>query len=83
MDNTLKFHSREIQIMRQSQSKMALDYATSMGIKITVEELQRITDLFLEFCIRPIDDDLKKRMKALDEWIAKKCKEQNGKGIDT
>ena len=68
----MEFYSREIQIMRQSQSKMALEYITSVGVSITVEELTRITDLFVEICLRPQDDDLKKRIKALDKWILEK-----------
>lgn len=68
----MEFYSREIQIMRQSQSKMALEYITSVGVLITVEELARITDLFVEICLRPQDDDLKKRIKALDKWILEK-----------
>jgi hypothetical protein len=58
--------------MRQSQSKMALEYITSVGVLVTVEELTRITDLFVEICLRPQDDDLKKRIKALDKWIIEK-----------
>ena len=68
----MEFYSREIQIMRQSQSKMALDYVTSVGVTVTVEELIRITELFVEICLRPQDDDLKKRVKALDKWIQDK-----------
>jgi len=62
--------------MRQSQSKMALDYVTSVGVKVTVEELIRIAELFVEVCLRPQDDDLKKRIKALDKWLEEK--KQNG-----
>ena len=58
--------------MRQSQSKLALEYVSSVGILITVEELQRITDLFVECCLRPQDDDLRKRIKSLDKWILEK-----------
>lgn len=70
----MDFYSREIQIMRQSQSKMALEYVQSVGVSVTVEELTRITDLFVEICLRPQDDDLKKRIKALDKWIEEKKK---------
>jgi hypothetical protein len=70
----MEFYSREIQIMRQSQSKMALEYVQSVGVNVTVEELVRITDLFVEICLRPQDDDLKKRIKALDKWIEEKKK---------
>ena len=60
----MEFYSREIQIMRQSQSKMALEYVQSVGVSVTLEELVRITDLFVEICLRPQDEDLKKRIKA-------------------
>ena len=70
----MEFYSREIQIMRQSQSKMALEYVTSVGVSVTVEELVRITDLFVEICLRPQDDNLKQRIKALDKWLEEKQK---------
>lgn len=70
----MEFYSREIQIMRQSQSKMALEYVQSVGVNVSVEELVRITDLFVEICLRPQDEDLKKRIKALDKWIEEKKK---------
>ena len=70
----MEFYSREIQIMRQSQSKMALEYVTSVGVSVTLEELIRITDLFVEICLRPQDDNLKQRIKALDKWLEEKKK---------
>ena len=68
----MEFYSREIQIMRQSQSKMALEYVTSVGVSVTLEELIRITELFVEVCLRPQDDNLKQRIKALDKWLEEK-----------
>ena len=68
----MEFYSREIQIMRQSQSKMALEYVTSVGVSVTLEELVRINDLFVEICLRPQDDNLKQRIKALDKWLDEK-----------
>lgn len=73
----MNFYSRDIQILRQSQSKMVLEYVNSMGINLTVEELQRVTDVFVECCLRPQDDDLKKRIKSLDVWLNEKLKEKN------
>lgn len=70
----MDFHSRDIQILRQSQSKMALEYTNSVGVKITVEELLRITDIFVECCLRPQDNDLKERIKKLDKWLEEKKK---------
>ena len=68
----MQFHSRDIQILRQSQSKMVLEYLNSLNVKVTVEELQRITDIFVECCLRPSDNDLKNRIKLLDKWILDK-----------
>ena len=65
----MEFYGKDIQIVRQSQSKMVLEYTNSVGVKITVEELQRITDIFVECCIRPQDNDLKERIKNLEEDI--------------
>jgi hypothetical protein len=51
---------------------MALEYLNSVGVKVTFEELQRVTDVFVECCLRPQDDDLKQRIKKLDKWILDK-----------
>ena len=68
----MEFYSKDIQILRQSQSKLALEYFNSMGIILSVEELQRVTDVFVECCLRPSDNDLKNRIKLLDKWILDK-----------
>ena len=60
----LNFYSKEIQIMRQSQQKMAFDYSKSKGYIPSILELQRMTNLFVEVCLRPQDDDLTKRINA-------------------
>ena len=74
----MDFNSKDIQILRQSQSKMALEYLNSVGVKVTFEELQRVTDVFVECCLRPQDDDLKQRIKKLDKWISDKKTLENG-----
>ena len=57
---------------------MALEYLNSVGVKVTFEELQRVTDVFVECCLRPQDDDLKQRIKKLDKWILDKKTLENG-----
>jgi hypothetical protein len=75
----MDFYGRDIQIMRQSQSKMALEYLSTVGVQVTFEELQRVTDVFVECCLRPQDNDLKERVKKLDKWILeKKIKKNDG-----
>jgi hypothetical protein len=78
MSDNFNFHSRDVQILHQSQSKMALEYATSIGVKLTVEELLGVADVFMECCLRKRDKDLNERIKKMDEWFSKKKVEQNG-----
>ena len=68
----MEFYSRDVQILRQSQSKLALEYVTSIGVFLTVEELQRVTDVFVECCLRPQDKELKERIKKMDKWLEDK-----------
>ncbi len=68
----MDFFSRDIQILRQSQSKMVIEFCSMHNLKLTVEELQRMTDVFVECCLRPQDKDLKERIKNLDKWILDK-----------
>lgn len=70
----MEFYPKDIQILRQSQSKLVLDYCVQLGIVLTVKELQQVIDVFVECCLRPMDDDLKTRIKALDKWFLDKKK---------
>lgn len=72
----MEFYSKDIQILRQSQSKLVLEYFNSIGLFLTVEELQRVTDVFVECCLRSSDDDLKNRIKSLDKWILEKMEQK-------
>ena len=68
----MEFYSKEINILRQSQQKMAFDLARSKGVNLSVMELQRMTDVFVELCLHPMDKDLKERVNKLDKWLEEK-----------
>ena len=68
----MDFYSRDIQILRQSQIKIAFEYLQSRGVQVSVKELHQVTDVFVELCLRPQDAELKDRVKALDKWISDK-----------
>ena len=70
MANCPEFYSTDIKILQQSQSKLVLEYLNLMGLKPTVEQLWRVTEVFVQCCLHKQDDDLKKRIKDLDKWIA-------------
>ena len=65
----IEFYSREVSIMQQSQSKLALEFLTGHGITPTSEELWRVTEVFVQYCLHKQNDVLKKRLKDLDTWV--------------
>jgi hypothetical protein len=69
-------YSNDVKIMRQSQSKLALDYLRDNGISCSIMELNRVVDIFVECCSREVKGDLKERVIRLDKWI----KEKKSKG---
>lgn len=73
----IKFYSKEIQIMRQSQNKLVVEYTRDLGVVLTVAELNRVTDVFVETCLAPVEGPLKERVKDLDKWLKTKIEEQN------
>lgn len=72
----MEFYSKDIQILRQSQIKLVLEMMTLHNVVPTVLELQKATDIFVECGLKPMDNDLKLKVKNLDEWLKKK-KEEN------
>jgi hypothetical protein len=68
----IQFYAREVSIMQQSQSKLALEFLTGHGITPTSEELWRVTEVFVQCCLHAQNDVLKKRLKDLDTWIIKR-----------
>lgn len=75
----IKLYPREIQIMRQSQIKVALDYAKYYGVELSIIELSWVTDVLVEICNLPVKGDLKERVTKLDTWFKEKREKQNPK----
>lgn len=73
----IEFYAREVSIMQQSQSKLALEFLTGHGITPTSEQLWRVTEVFVQCCLHKQNDVLKKRLKDLDKWVEKKKKDNN------
>jgi hypothetical protein len=67
-----KMYVKDIQIVRQSQVKLVYDFLMNKGINPTVEELQRVTDIFTSYCMMSPDEAMKDRVKKLDKWIEEK-----------
>lgn len=81
MDNEIQFYPKDIQITRQSQIKAAVDYINGRGIILNVRELQRVVDLFVECVMCPQSDELKEKLKKMDEFLDKRAienKQLNG-----
>ena len=74
MGDCPQFFSREVSILQQSQSKLALEFLQGHGITPTSEQLWRVTEVFVQCCLHANNEDLKNKLKALDKWIADKKK---------
>jgi hypothetical protein len=60
---------KELSIARQSGIKIALEFCKVHGIKPTMRQLLKLTDLFAEDCLLSPDDDFNERVKKTDEWV--------------
>lgn len=67
-----EIYQKDVQIVRQSQIKLVYDFLMAKGINPTVAELQKVTDIFTVHCIKSPDDEMKERVKNLDNWIAER-----------
>lgn len=65
-DNT----SKERQIIRQSQIKLALDYFHSCGVCPTSKDLIRTTTLLEDYIFNGYSKSLSDRFEKLDEYIS-------------
>jgi len=65
---------REVSIARQSQSKLALEFCVIHGIKPSLRELMRLTDVLAESVLLTSDNELKETIKKIDLWIEEKKK---------
>jgi hypothetical protein len=79
MGDCPQFYSREVSILQQSQSKLALEFLTSKGIEVTASQLWRVTEVFVQCCLHAQNDDLKEKLEKLDKWILEKQKKNNSK----
>lgn len=70
----IQFYAREVSILQQSQSKLALEFLTGHGITPTAKELWSVTEVFVQCCLHAQNDVLKKRLADLDTWIEKRKK---------
>jgi len=76
MERTI--YNKDIQILRQSQIKLALEYCNSIGVQLSIAELQRMTEVLVECCLFAMDKDLKERVKKLDEFLQTKKNDERG-----
>jgi len=68
-DKPIIFYPKEIMILQQSQSKLALDYLLAQGVIPTPQELWHCTEIFVECCLHTRDKDLNMRLKEMNKWI--------------
>lgn len=67
---------RQLLIVRQSQMERALEYYTLIGVKPTLYELVKTAELFKDFVMDGINQDIKNRTDAFTGYIEGKQKNQ-------
>ena len=68
-EKPVTFYPKEIMILQQSQSKLALDYLLAQGVVPTPQELWHCTEIFVECCLHTRDKNLNLRLKEMNKWI--------------
>jgi len=71
MTEERKVYSKDVSIVRQSGIKISLEFCKVHGIKPTLKELLRLTDVFAEDCLMAPDKEFKETVKKIDEWVVK------------
>lgn len=56
-------------IVRQSQLKLVVDYATLMDVKLPLKDVIGISVVLTDYCLNGWSADLRKRVEACDEHI--------------
>ena len=66
-----KVWSKDVSIVRQSSIKISLEFCKVHGIKPTLKELLRLTDVFAEDALLEPDMEFKQTIKKIDVWVIK------------
>ncbi len=66
---------KQLMIIRQSQLKLVLDWATTCGYCLTLLELARITEQMTSFVVNGPSPEMNDILSAIDKYL----KEQNEK----
>ncbi len=72
---------RQLLIVRQSQMERALEYYQLIGVKPTLYELVKTAELFKDFVMEGINQDIKNRTDAFTNYITDK-QLQNLPGVE-
>jgi len=60
---------KDISIVRQSSVKISLEFCKVHGIKPSLKELLRLTDVFSEDALLSPDQEFKDTVNKVDEWV--------------
>ena len=61
--------SKDVSIVCQSAIKISLEFCKVHGIKPTLKELLRLTDVLAEDALMAPDKEFKNTIKKIDEWV--------------
>jgi len=67
---------KQMLIVRQSQLKMTLEWATACGYCLSLEELTRITERLVDYVYQGPTAEINQATKAIDVYLQKNKKNQ-------
>ena len=62
-------------IVSQSQLKFVFEYASKLGLNLTLKEIVGITNVLTDYCINGYSKEIGDRLSAIDKHLLDKFKE--------
>ena len=62
-------------IVTQSQLKFVFEYASKLGLNLTLKEIVGITNVLTDYCINGYSKEIGDRLSAIDKHLLDKFKE--------
>lgn len=65
---------KDLQIVRQSQLKLVLEYTSQAQVQLKLKEIVGITNVMVDYCINGYSKELGDRLNGIDVFISARKK---------
>jgi hypothetical protein len=60
---------KDLQIVRQSQLKLVLEYTSHANVELKLKEIVGITNVMVDYCINGYSKELGDRLESIDTFL--------------